>query len=45
MTLTGKDKSFKVVFNCGTQCYTVLKDNKVLITNKFKFSDIKSYLE
>jgi len=44
MVLIGKNKDFKVIFNCDTQCYTVYKNDKILITNKYKFSDIQSYL-
>ena len=45
MTLIGKNTDFKVVFDSNTQCYTVYKKDKLLITNKFKFVDIKSYLD
>lgn len=41
--LEGKNKSFKVVWDCNKQSYLVYKDGKYLIT-KYCYSDIKSYL-
>lgn len=45
MTFIGKDSNFVVVWNCSNQFYTVYKSGKMIVTEKYKFSDIKSYLE
>lgn len=45
MELTGKNKDFTVTWNCVKQSYTVFYKGKVLIQNKYKFSDIQSYLD
>jgi len=45
MTFIGKNTDFKVVWNCSKQRYTVYKNDKFLIGNKYKFSDVKSYLD
>ena len=43
--LIGENDGFEVYFDCYTQTYTVYKDKKFLIGTKYKFSDVKSYLE
>jgi hypothetical protein len=45
MELIGKNKEFTVVFNPDTQMYTVYKSGKMLISNKYRYRDIKSYLD
>ena len=45
MKLVGKNKGFKVFFDCTNQVYNVFKDNKFLIGNKFRFRDVKCYLD
>ena len=45
MILVKENKGFKVYFNANTQSYSVFKDNKFLIGNKYKFSEVKSYLD
>ena len=44
MKIIGQNKGFTVVFDCTKQCYTVYKDDRLLITDKFKYSDVQSYL-
>lgn len=44
MILVGKKDDFSVYFNANSQSYTVFK-GKLLLTNKFRFIDIKSYLD
>lgn len=44
MNLIGERNGFKVYFDCNNQVYNVFKDDKFLIGNKYKFSDVKSYL-
>jgi len=37
--------NFYAIWCCNKQIYTVYNnENKMIITNKYKFSDIKSYL-
>jgi hypothetical protein len=43
--LVGENKRFKIYFNSNKQEYKVFKDGKFLIGNKYKFSDVKSYLQ
>jgi len=43
MIFIGKNKDFKVIWNCTKQIYTVYKNNKYLI-KKYRFTDITSYL-
>ena len=44
MKLVGKNKEYKVFFDCTNQVYLVFKDNKLLIDNKFRFREVKCYL-
>lgn len=44
MILIGNKDDFTVYFNANSQSYIVFKDNKLLIS-KFRFVDIKSYLD
>lgn len=45
MILIGENKGFQVYFNSNTQSYTVIKDGKFLIGNKYRFKEVKSYLD
>ena len=45
MIRVGQNKGFEVYFDANTQSYSVFKDGKFLIGNKYKFSQIKSYLD
>ena len=45
MILVKQNKGFEIYFNANTQSYSVFKDGKFLIGNKYKFSDVKSYLD
>lgn len=45
MILVNENKGFAVYFDANTQTYSVFKDGKFLIGNKYKFSQIKSYLD
>lgn len=45
MILVGENKGFKVYFNSNRQEYSVYKDGKLLVDNKDKFSQVKSYLD
>lgn len=44
MILTGKNTDFIAIFDCTKQVYTVYKFGKIIVTNKYKFSEIQSYL-
>lgn len=41
----GEKDDFTVYFDPIHQTYSVYKDGKFLIGNKYKYSDIRSYLE
>ena len=43
--LVGEKDDFKVWFNPSTQEYHVTKGSKVLVKNKWKFEQVKSYLD
>ena len=45
MKLISKNKGFEIYFNCQEQMYIVFKDNQFLIDNKYKYSDVKCYVE
>jgi hypothetical protein len=45
MILVKQNKGFEIYFNPNTQSYSVFKDGKFLIGNKYKFSQVKSYLD
>lgn len=45
MKLISKKDNFSICFNCITQTYSVYKDDILLITDKFKYSDVKSYID
>lgn len=45
MFLVKENRDFAVFFDCNTQSYTVFKDGKFLIGNKFKYSQVKSYVD
>lgn len=36
---------FTVYFNPNTQSYSVYKDGAFIIGNKYRYSDVKSYVE
>lgn len=44
MIFTGKNTDFKVIWNCAEQSYSVYKNNKFIV-RKFRYSDIKCYLD
>ena len=44
MVFVGRNKGFEVYFDCNNQEYIVYKDNKFLIKNKYKYSEVKCYL-
>ena len=43
MIFTGKNTDFIAIWNCAEQSYTVYKNNKFIV-KKYKFSEIRSYL-
>lgn len=45
MKLIAENKGFQIYFNCNTQAYSVYKDGQFLIGNKYKYSDVKIYLD
>lgn len=45
MVLIKENKGFSVYFNANTQTYSVYKEGKFIIGNKFKFADVKTYVE
>lgn len=45
MKLIGKNTDFTAIFDTTAQCYTVYYKGKFLIGNKYKYSEIKSYLD
>jgi hypothetical protein len=45
MKLIAENKGFEIYFDCNKQSYDVYKDNKYLIGNKYKYSDVKCYLD
>jgi len=44
MKLVGSKKDIEIFFNAYNQCYTVFKNKKMLVTNKYKFSDVKTWI-
>lgn len=42
--LVGEKNGFEIHFDCMKQSYSVYKDKKFVIGNKFKFSDVKTYI-
>lgn len=45
MYLVKEKNGVAVYFNCNTQTYTVFKDGKILVGGKFKYSDVRAYVE
>lgn len=45
MKLIKENKGFAVYFDTNKQTYSVFKDGKFLIGNKYKFTQVKSYLD
>jgi len=39
-----KDKGIEIYFDCNVQTYSVYKNDKFIIGNKYKYSDVKCYL-
>lgn len=44
MIFTGKNTDFIAIWNCNSQSYSVYKNKKFLI-KKFRYADVKSYLD
>lgn len=44
MKKVGEKNGFVIYWCCDTQTYTVYKDGKFLTTNKYKFSDVQTYI-
>lgn len=42
--LVSKKDNFEIYFDANTQTYNVYKDGKFFIGNKYKYSDVKSYV-
>ena len=45
MHLVGTKDDFAVYFHTNKQSYSVYKSGKLLIDNKYKYSEVKSYLD
>ncbi len=45
MLLVAKQNGFEIYFNANTQSYVVFRYGKFFIGNKYKFSDVKCYLD
>ena len=45
MVLVKENNGFAVYFDCNNQTYSVFKEGKLLIENKCKFIQVKSYIE
>ena len=45
LKLVAENNGFQVFFDCQQQSYSVFKDGKFLIGDKFKFSDVKTYID
>jgi succinylglutamate desuccinylase len=45
MKLVAQKDNFEIWFNTNTQSYQVFKDGKLLVQNRYKFSDVKSYID
>lgn len=45
MKLIAENKGFKVYFDCDKQVYSVYKDDKFFIGNKYRYIQVKSYLD
>jgi hypothetical protein len=45
LKLVGSNKGFNVYFNANDETYTVFKDGKFVIGNKYRFTDVKCYLD
>lgn len=45
MKLIGKKDDFEVYFDTNIQTYSVFKGGKFLIGDKYKFRQVKSYLD
>jgi len=45
MILIGKNSDFVVIFDCNRQVYDVFYKNKLLLGNKYKYSEIQPYLK
>ena len=45
MKLIAENKGFQIYFDCIKQVYIVFKDGNFLIGNKYKYSDVKCYVD
>ncbi len=45
MKLIGENKGFEIYFDIDLQEYFVFKDRKLLIRNKYRYREVKSYLD
>ena len=44
MIHVGQKNGFEIKFDCNKQMYLVYKDGKLIIKDKYKYSDVKSYI-
>jgi hypothetical protein len=45
MILVGENRGFEVYFSPNNQKYTIFKDGKFLIGDKYRFRDVQSYID
>jgi len=45
MITVGENKGFVIIFDCNKQMYLVYKDNRLLIKDKYRFCDVRCYLD
>ena len=45
MILVKQNKDWSVYFDSNSQTYSVYRDDKFIIGNKYRFRDVKSYVE
>ena len=45
MKRIAENNGYQIYFDCSAQIYTVFKDNKIILTNKYKYSDVKCYID
>ena len=45
MKLIAENKGFQIYFDCTKQVYNVYKDCLFLIGNKYRFREVKCYLD
>jgi hypothetical protein len=44
MVVVSENKGFQIVFDAYTQTYTVYRDGKFIIGNKYRFVDVSTYV-